>query len=347
MDTQRRDLLKAIAAGAVAAPILRAGESFAADTQRSFDSKMMGKEKFVDVGGIRTRYFDGGEGEPIVLIHGGQWPATASADGWAPVFDDLAKHFHVYAFDKLGMGYTDLPKTDADYSMDGIVRHASGFLDAVGIKRAVVLGHSRGALPAAWIAVNRPELVSHLVILDTNALSTDDVKVPDRTDPPLRERPPTREEIRKAEMASRMSYLKNFVTDAYVESSWRIAQLPKTMEVDRKFRELRDKWVAEHPEEMKRNPKLGNNAGDTVWWMYKTKAETLQKIQAGALKSPTVIIWGMNDNFAPLPLGVNVMQTVSKVVDRTELHVINHSGHFVAAEHPAETARLITGFVEG
>src|SRR5579871_2889220 len=177
MET-RRNLLKAIAAGAAAAPLLLPGSALSAGRDRSVDSKRMGAAKFVDVAGIRTRYFDAGEGEPIVLVHGGQWPATASADGWAPVFDELAEHFHVYAFDKLGMGYTDLPKSDADYSMDAIVRHASGFIDSVGIKRAVVLGHSRGALPAARIAVDRPELVSHLVILDTNALSTDDVKVP-------------------------------------------------------------------------------------------------------------------------------------------------------------------------
>ncbi len=344
---QRRQLLEAVAAGAAAAPLLRAAVSWSAEPSPSFGSNLMGKEKFVDVGGIRTRYFDAGDGQPIVLIHGGQWPATASADGWNPIFDELARHFHVYAFDKLGMGYTDLPKSDSDYSMNAIVRHASGFIDALGIRRAVVLGHSRGALPAARITVDRPELVSHLVILDTNALSTDDVKVPDRTDPPAREKPPTRDEIRRAELTSRMSYLKNFVTDAYVDAVYRIAQLPKTQEADRKFRELRDRWVAEHPEEMKQNPKLGNNAGDTVWWMYRTKAETLQKIQARALKSPTVIIWGMNDSFAPLPLGVNVMQTISKVVDRTEFHAINRCGHFVASEHPVETARLITGFVQG
>jgi len=34
----------------------------------------------------------------------------------------------VYAFDKLGMGFTDLPKTTAKYSMDRIIRHAYGFM---------------------------------------------------------------------------------------------------------------------------------------------------------------------------------------------------------------------------
>src|SRR6476646_8286599 len=134
MTTMRRDLLKLIATGAASLPLLRTGTAkAAANAPKSRDSKMMGQAKFVDVGGIRTRYFDGGTGEPIVLIHGGQWPATSSADGWAPVFDQLAEHFHVYVFDKLGHGFTDNPKADADFSMDAIIRHAYGFIQAVGI----------------------------------------------------------------------------------------------------------------------------------------------------------------------------------------------------------------------
>jgi pimeloyl-ACP methyl ester carboxylesterase len=41
------------------------------------------------------------------------------------------------------------------------------------------------------------------------------------------------------------------------------------------------------------------------------------------------------------------METISKVVDRAELHVINRSGHLIAAEHPEEVSRLIVGFVNG
>jgi len=55
---------------------------------------------------------------------------------------------------QLGMGYTDNPKTDADFTMDAITRHAFGFIQAVGIRRAILAGHSRGALPVAstnWI----------------------------------------------------------------------------------------------------------------------------------------------------------------------------------------------------
>jgi hypothetical protein len=61
------------------------GAAQAQETPRpSRDAKLMGEAKFVDVAGVRTRYFEGGQGEALVLVHGGQWPATASADGWRP-----------------------------------------------------------------------------------------------------------------------------------------------------------------------------------------------------------------------------------------------------------------------
>jgi 2-hydroxy-6-oxonona-2,4-dienedioate hydrolase len=347
MRTPRRVFIKQLATSLGAAFILR-GAAQAQETPRpSRDSKLMGEAKFVDVEGARTRYFEGGQGEALVLVHGGQWPATASADGWRPIFDHLAARFRVYAFDKLGMGFTDNPKRDADYSMDAIIQHAYGFIRAVGIRRAVLVGHSRGALPVARIAVDQPELVSRLVILDSNTLAPDDPNTPERTDPAPDQKPPTREEIRRGQMASRQSVQKDFLTDAYIEAEYQIGQLPKIREVDHKFRELRDRWVRDNPEKMRENPKLGSNMGATTWWMVKAKDETLALIRAGRLKAPTIIIWGFNDPTAPYALGVNLMETISKVVDRAELHVINRSGHFVAAEHPEEVTRLIVGFVDG
>ena len=108
-----------------------------------------------------------------------------------------------------------------------------------------------------------------------------------------------------------------------------------------------DPNVAEHPDEVKANPKLGNNTGAQAWWLAKTKDETLAKIAGGGLKAPTVIVWGYNDVFAPFTLGLKVMEMVSKVVERSELHAINRSGHFVASEHPDEVNRIVNGFVFG
>jgi pimeloyl-ACP methyl ester carboxylesterase len=341
MITRRRAFFRTVISASAALPFLRAA---VAPIEAQHGSRLMGDAKFVDVNGINTRYFDGGTGTPLVLIHGGQWPATASADGWQPVFDDLAAHFHVYAFDKLGMGYTDNPRTDSDYSMAAIVQHTLGFIQKLGLTRAILAGHSRGALPAARIAVDRPDLVSHLVILDSNTLAPDDPSTPPRTDPDPDAPAPTKESIRKSLMENPTIYHKAFITDEYVDAEFRIAQRPERREAARKFAALRDAWVQRNPALVAKNPALGRNMGATTWWMYETKYQTLDMIKAGRLKAPTMIIWGCNDPTAPYTLGVQLLDTVSNVVERAELHVLNRAGHFVFAEHPKRVANLIHGF---
>lgn len=344
MQTPRRDFLKA-AAGAAALPMLASAVNAAPAVPKSWDSLLMGDGRFIDVDGIRTRYFRAGKGPALVLIHGGQWPATSSAEGWSSIFDHLAEHYEVFAFDKLGMGFTDNPKTDADYSMDAVIRHAHGFIKAVGIKKAIVAGQSRGALPAARIAIDDPDLVSHLVIFDNNALASGDIKMAARTDVPAKKEPPSRERIRKAALASPLSVRKDYITDRYVENVYRIATLPKIAEADHRFRALLQQWRQHNPERLKADPRLGFNVGANAWWLIDTKDQTLDMMRAGRLKAPTIMIWGWNDAFAPYTLGLDTMNILSKVLDRVELHMINRASHFVFAEYPIEVTRLINNFM--
>ena len=65
--------------------------------------------QFVDVNGVRTRYYAAGDGEPIVLVHGGHYGQRSSAEDWELNFDRLAEEHRVIAYDKLGMGFTDNP----------------------------------------------------------------------------------------------------------------------------------------------------------------------------------------------------------------------------------------------
>src|SRR5262245_39999313 len=107
----------------------------------------MGEETWLDVEGIRTRYFDQGEGERIVMIHGAQFGAkdgASSAKTWALNFPVLKAWHNVIAFDKLGQGYTDNPKSDGDYTMHAIVQHAIAFLDRRGKKPYHRCGLPRG-----------------------------------------------------------------------------------------------------------------------------------------------------------------------------------------------------------
>ncbi|MBI4525826.1 MAG: alpha/beta hydrolase [Deltaproteobacteria bacterium] len=286
----------------------------------------MENAKFVSVNGFKTRYFEGGSGETLVLISGGSFGSYYSADHWSLNFDDLGKHFHVYAFDKLGMGYTDNPNSDADYTMSAVIDHAGAFLRAMGIERATLMGHSRGALPAARIAVDHPEIVKALIILPSSTLPAEDPSVPadfykkiDAAVPPI----PDRKYVRWEPEAN--SFSKDHITEDFVDAMLKIALLPKTMEAKKKMAFLSDTVFV--PDARKR------------------KYETLELIKAGRLRAPTLIVWGLNDPSAPVKLGLDLVRLIGSVVDRTRFHVINHAGHYVFREHPGELHRLIIDFV--
>ena len=138
MNLMRRVFLKHSVASLAVLPFLRSTKAYAVT---------MGNVKFVDVDGIRTRYFEGGSGEAMLLVHGGGFGSTSFANNWRPIFDHLASHFHVYALDKLGQGYTDNPRNDTDYSMEAVIRHVYRFLETLGIEKVHLVGRPEAVCP--------------------------------------------------------------------------------------------------------------------------------------------------------------------------------------------------------
>ncbi len=308
-------------------------------------TQSMGESKFVDVDGIRTRYFEGGSGEAMVLVHGGHYGATGGAVGWMPVFPNLAVHFKVYAVDKLGMGLTDNPGRDEDYTMQATVQHLYGFLKALGIDQVHLVGHSRGALPVARIAIDHPEMVKTVTIFDSNTLAPVD---PPASDPPLSPPgpPPTAESIRERLLNNSTTFHKGFITDEYVEAQLEVALQPKIREAAEKMELLKKLFAERNPDKVKARPALAGNRG-TGWWMYEVKDETLEAIRAGRLSTPTLMIWGFNDPSATYAMGMDLFQLISKSVDRTQLHFFNQSGHSPYHEYPQEVTNILVSFTGG
>jgi len=262
-----------------------------------------------------------------VLVSGGSFGSYYNAYHWSLNFDDLCFHFHVYALDKLGQGFTDNPKSEADYTMTAVIDHVYGFLRAVGIKRATLVGHSRGALPVARIAVDHPELVKTLIIFGSSTLPAEDPATPvdfykklDANPPPT----PNREFVRREPEAN--SYSKTHITEDFVDAMLEIALLLKHQEARKKMERLSDELFL--PD------------------VRKKKYETLELIREGRLKAPTLIIWGFNDPSAPVKLGFDLFQLISSVVDRTQFHIFNHAGHYVFREHANEVNRLVSNFAQ-
>jgi pimeloyl-ACP methyl ester carboxylesterase len=121
---------------------------------------------FVRVGGHRIHYYRGGEGPPLVVVHG---VASRAADA-ALIYRELMRTRRVYALDLLGYGESDKP-ADSDYSVPTQAELVRGFMDAVGVREADVMGISMGGWIALKVAADHPERVRKLVLVSSAGLS--------------------------------------------------------------------------------------------------------------------------------------------------------------------------------
>lgn len=96
----------------------------------------------VDVGGIRTHYLDAGDGPVVVLLHSGEFGASAALT-WEFNLGPLAKHFRVIAPDWLGFGQTDKLR-DFVSGSDRMLRHMAAFLHVMAVESADFVGCSMG-----------------------------------------------------------------------------------------------------------------------------------------------------------------------------------------------------------
>ncbi len=340
MKLSRRGFLGHSARAMSAVPLVMSMTSYSA---AAGTSPSMGEAKFVNVDGIRTRYFEGGRGEAMVLVHGGHFGLTSSASGFIPIFPNLASNFHVYAVDKLGMGLTDNPLDDSGYSMQATAEHLYRFVETLGIESAHLVGTSRGALPVVRIAMDHPERVKTVTLFDSNTLAPGDSKSKSPNLPPAGP-PPTKDSMRQKLLRGSAVH-KDYLTDEYVEAELEVASHPKIRQAAEKLEMLRKRFVERNPDKVHARPALENNSG-TGWWLYEVKDETLERLQAGGLKRPTLIIWGYNDPSATYDMGVALFKLISSSVDEAQLHFFNKCGHAPYHEYPREVTNVMGNFIK-
>src|SRR5260370_16791197 len=119
--------------------------------------------KSVRAGGVLTNYHEAGKGTPVILIHG-SGPGVSAWANWSRAIPSLAEHFHVFAYDLLGVGYTELCRENR-YGLEQWMEHLLDFMHAVGVSQAHLIGNSMGAAVALAVAVKHPEVVDRLVLM--------------------------------------------------------------------------------------------------------------------------------------------------------------------------------------
>ncbi|MFD6322427.1 alpha/beta fold hydrolase [Streptomyces sp. NPDC058442] len=137
----------------------------------------MADHRSVGVGGIRLAYRVSGppDAPPLVLVHA----LGEDATDWEQVAPTLAHSRRVYALDLRGHGRSDWP---GDYSLELMRADLLQFLDALGLDRVDLIGHSLGGIVAYLLAQEHPQRVSRLVLEDVPVPRPREPNTPTRPD---------------------------------------------------------------------------------------------------------------------------------------------------------------------
>jgi pimeloyl-ACP methyl ester carboxylesterase len=116
--------------------------------------------RYIDTGELRQHAVIGGDGPPLLLVHG--WPENWYA--WRMVMPALARDFEVVAVDQRGIGLTDKPKDG--YDTGTLAGDLVALMDALGHQRFAVVGHDTGLIISYALAADHPHRVDRVALAE-------------------------------------------------------------------------------------------------------------------------------------------------------------------------------------
>lgn len=249
-------------------------------------------EQGVDVDGARMRVLTAGTGPALVYLHG-----VGDLGGWLPFLADLARSHHVVRPDHPGFNGSE--DTGAGCPAELARQHAR-LLDRLGLTEVLVVGCSLGGWVATELALQQPDRVRGLVLIDPAGM-------------PAPEPAPRVLDLEPAESAE-LTFHAAAVRAAAVERGRSMA----TRDPDAAARELRNRAAARRL------------AGDP--YMHDP---TLPARVAG-LGQPVRLLWGEFDRIVP----VSHARAWTAALPQAELSIVPGTGHLPHVEQPAVCAQL-------
>ncbi len=271
------------------------------------------KESFLEAGGVRFRYLQGGaaSGVPVLLLHG--WPTWSEV--WLPVARSLGIRHPWIAVDLPGQNRSSLPPGGAA-SLTAYRNALDAFVDALGLPRLAIVGDSMGGSLALMVALDRPDKVERVAVLDGAGLLP---KLPGRTVrmyvpfliPAMLRAPGPKSARKLLEKAI-------FHDPAFADDAWVQAVVAGFGPRDRRRGLIRSGFALRR--------KDASVAADL-----------------GRVAVPTLILSGREDVQFPWPGA----EAASRKIPGARFAAIDGAGHFPMVEKPEETARLLSEFLDG
>jgi pimeloyl-ACP methyl ester carboxylesterase len=116
--------------------------------------------RYVDIGELRLHAVVGGEGPPLLLVHG--WPENWYA--WRLLMPALARDFEVVAVDQRGRGLSDKP--EGGYDTGTLAGDLVALMDALGHRRFAVVGHDTGFAIGYALAADHPDRIDRVALAE-------------------------------------------------------------------------------------------------------------------------------------------------------------------------------------
>jgi len=264
--------------------------------------------RFAKVDGVRIHYQEKGVGPPLVLLHG----FTSSTYSWKDVFEPLSRKFRVIALDLKGFGFSGKP--DGDYTRRAQAVLVAHFLDQLKIEKAWIAGNSMGGEVALNFALQNPQRVSGLILIDSGgvAVKGSGSLAPGYLLVPVLGRVLTALALTSDKLA-REGLEKSFYDDAKVTAE-RVAYyyLP-----------------------------LKTRGGQLAALRARTQSAQFPfEVELPKIAAPTLIIWGAEDELIPLEAG----RRMNAVIKGSKLVIFEKCGHLPQEEVPARVVEEIAKF---
>lgn len=266
-------------------------------------------DRLVPVGGQLVHVEQAGAGEPVVLLHG----FGASTYSWRKVMPEIARSHRVVAIDLNGFGLTQRPRSRESYTREGQAQLVLATMDALGIERAHIVGHSYGGGITLYLASRHPERFRTMILVDSSA--------------------PTYANDRRSRAAALLPLDALFVRAFALRPSAVRQSL------------LRSFW-----DDSKVTPELVQAYLDRVavegvsyaFYGLTAPAPAGERVELAKIEIPTLVVWGAHDELVSPESG----RRAAARLPHAEFVLFDNSGHMPMEEDPEAFLRAVLPFLE-
>ena len=260
-------------------------------------------EKFVELGHGKTRYWEAGTGYPTILIHGAGW--NAGCESWVRNIGPLSEKLRVLAIDCLNWGLGDV--FDQEISFAYLVDHVRELMDALGVERANMVGHSMGGWIVSLLAYESPDRVNKVVNVAGGGTATRPLQTM------VEFKVPSADQVREQ------------LSQRFPEGTIDLEEIAATF--------IKKAAMPEHGEAFGKVMKHMTNP------MTRQRYNTLRRLPL--IKAPTLVVWGRDDETNNVSMG----EETAAAIPGARLEVFENTGHMLPQQEADRFNQLVLDFL--